>query len=103
MMNLYGNGAHMVAYQINESTISWAYVKCHRHCISMLSDIKGLSITLREPEAKETWKPMEGDAVEEFKSTSPFRHAKFGGEELIRDVNHLIKVWSSAVLLSVVL
>jgi salicylate hydroxylase len=24
MMNLYGNGAHMIAYQVNESTISWA-------------------------------------------------------------------------------
>lgn len=35
---------------------------------------------------------MDGEAVEEFKNTSPFRDAEFGGKELIRDVTHVIKV-----------
>ena len=26
MMNLYDDGAHMIAYQVNDSEMSWAYV-----------------------------------------------------------------------------
>lgn len=72
MMNLYDENAHMIAYQVNESEISWA-------------------LTLRESEAKETWKPLDGDALSEFAKTAPFRDADFGGKELIGSVTHLVK------------
>lgn len=66
-------------------------VRLSLHCYAAVSH-RTTRTTLRELEAKETWKPMDGEAVEEFKKTSPFRDAEFGGKELVRDVTHVIKV-----------
>ena len=57
-------------------------------------------MTLRESEAKETWKPLDVEALAEFAKTAPFRNADFGGKELISGITHLIKVPSNMTIQS---
>ncbi|KAI0675067.1 FAD/NAD-P-binding domain-containing protein [Trametes maxima] len=70
-INLYGNGAHMIAYPVNDHQTSWA-------------------VTTQEPEAKETWRAMEGEAQEDFKR-GPFSKWPFGGGKLVAVGTNIVK------------
>ncbi|KAI0645467.1 FAD/NAD-P-binding domain-containing protein [Trametes meyenii] len=70
-INLYGNGAHMIAYPVNDHQTSWA-------------------VTTQEPEAKETWRAMEGEAQEDFKH-GPFSQWSFGGGKLVAAGTNIVK------------
>ncbi|RDX45664.1 FAD/NAD(P)-binding domain-containing protein [Lentinus brumalis] len=69
--NIYGDGVHMIGYTINETQISWA-------------------ITQREAEEKETWRDMDEARQKEFKE-GPFSKLPFGGGELVRTADKIIK------------
>ncbi|GBE81426.1 FAD/NAD(P)-binding domain-containing protein [Sparassis crispa] len=69
--NIYGNGAHMVFYQVNEKQTSWA-------------------VTLQEPEAKETWRAMDEERQREFRE-SRFNKWGFGGGELVSNAKTIVK------------
>ncbi|KAI0328405.1 FAD/NAD(P)-binding domain-containing protein [Cubamyces sp. BRFM 1775] len=71
MVNIYGDGVHMIAYQINEEQISWA-------------------ITQREAEERETWRDMDADRQRAFKE-SAFSQIPFGGGELVKTASRIIK------------
>ncbi|KAI0743345.1 FAD/NAD(P)-binding domain-containing protein [Daedaleopsis nitida] len=71
MMNIYGDGAQLIAYSINDTEMSWA-------------------ITKRESEAKESWRDMDDAAQQAFK-TGPFSQLSFGGGELVQSAGKLIK------------
>ncbi|KAL1945670.1 hypothetical protein VTO73DRAFT_1672 [Trametes versicolor] len=71
MVNIYGDGAHMIAYPINDAQVSWA-------------------ITQREAEARETWRDMDEARQHEFKQ-GPFSRLPFGGGELVRTADKIIK------------
>ncbi|KAI0365646.1 FAD/NAD-P-binding domain-containing protein [Pilatotrama ljubarskyi] len=71
MLNLYGDGAHMISYPINDHQISWAF-------------------TTREPEARETWRAMNEDAQESFRR-GPFSQWPMGGGKLVSTGTNLVK------------
>ncbi|KAI0656544.1 FAD/NAD(P)-binding domain-containing protein [Cubamyces menziesii] len=71
MVNIYGDGVHMIAYQINDEQISWA-------------------ITQREAEERETWRDMDVDRQRAFKE-SAFSQIPFGGGELVKTASRVIK------------
>ncbi|RPD54084.1 FAD/NAD(P)-binding domain-containing protein [Lentinus tigrinus ALCF2SS1-6] len=71
IFNIYGDGVHMIGYTINETQISWA-------------------ITQREAEEKETWRDMDEAKEKEFKE-GPFSKLPFGGGELVRTADRIIK------------
>ncbi|GBE81417.1 FAD/NAD(P)-binding domain-containing protein [Sparassis crispa] len=78
--NLYGNGAHMVFYQVNEKQTSWA-------------------VTLQEPEAKETWRAMDEERQREFRE-SRFNKWGFGGGELVSNAKTIVKVCPTYLLVA---
>ncbi|KAI0692348.1 FAD/NAD(P)-binding domain-containing protein [Cerioporus squamosus] len=69
--NIYGDGMHMIGYTINDTQISWA-------------------ITQREAEEKETWRDMDEARQKAFKE-GPFSKLPFGGGELVRTADKIIK------------
>ncbi|TFK88619.1 FAD/NAD(P)-binding domain-containing protein [Polyporus arcularius HHB13444] len=69
--NIYADGVHMIGIAANHTQVGWA-------------------ITKREPEAKETWRGMDEARQEEFKE-GPFSKLPFGGGELIRTAERIIK------------
>jgi len=71
MTNIYANGVSMVAYPISATITSWA-------------------VTQREDEAKETWRAMNQEKQEEFK-TGPLSNWGFEGEGLVKSAEKLVK------------
>ncbi|EKM53969.1 uncharacterized protein PHACADRAFT_145505 [Phanerochaete carnosa HHB-10118-sp] len=71
-MNIFGNGIHMIAYQVSDNTISWA-------------------VNMREPEAKEEWKSIDPAVAEDFKKNSPFSEWPFGAGELVRNSLKIVR------------
>ncbi|KAI0633797.1 FAD/NAD-P-binding domain-containing protein [Trametes polyzona] len=71
MVNIFGDGVHLIAYPINDTQISWA-------------------ITQREAEARETWRDMDEERQRAFKSGS-FSRLPCGGGELVRTADKIIK------------
>ncbi|GJE95018.1 FAD/NAD(P)-binding domain-containing protein [Phanerochaete sordida] len=71
-MNVFGDGIHLIAYQVSDSTISWA-------------------ITQREAEAKETWRAMDEESAEEFRKTTPLKDTGMGVKELIQTGTNITK------------
>ena len=61
--------------------------------------LNNLSVTQREPEARETWRALDAAGVEAFKK-SPVSQWAFGGGELVRDAFGVIKVGSRGHLRS---
>ncbi|KAK7692970.1 hypothetical protein QCA50_004611 [Cerrena zonata] len=72
MMNVFGNGEHFITYSVDDTHNSWA-------------------VTLREPEAKETWRAMDQESQEDFKQHSPFASWGVGAGELIRNATKIVK------------
>ncbi|KAI0769639.1 FAD/NAD-P-binding domain-containing protein, partial [Trametes elegans] len=70
-MNVYGDGAHMIAYPVNSHQTSWA-------------------ITTQEPEAKESWRAMDEAAQETFR-TGPFSKWPFGVGQLVETGTKIVK------------
>jgi salicylate hydroxylase len=56
-----------------------------------------ISLTQREPEARETWRSMDEVAVNEFKTTSICKDWDFGAKELVRDATDVVKVSCLAI------
>ncbi|KAI0005339.1 hypothetical protein BJV74DRAFT_803530 [Russula compacta] len=71
VINWCGNGAHMMAYPISDTHTSWA-------------------ITLREGEARESWRAIDQHEVEEIKKTS-IAGWGFGASELIETAEKVVK------------
>ncbi|KAI0271689.1 hypothetical protein BC834DRAFT_456367 [Gloeopeniophorella convolvens] len=71
VINWCGNGAHMMAYPISDTHTSWA-------------------ITLREGEARETWRAVDQQEVEEIQKT-PIAQWGFGASELIKTAEKVVK------------
>ncbi|KAH9894826.1 FAD/NAD(P)-binding domain-containing protein [Cubamyces lactineus] len=71
MVNMYGDGVHLIAYQVNDEQISWA-------------------ITQREAEERETWRDMDADRQRAFKQGA-FSQLPFGGGELVRTASRITK------------
>ncbi|RDX45672.1 FAD/NAD(P)-binding domain-containing protein [Lentinus brumalis] len=69
--NIYADGVHMIGIAANHTQLGWA-------------------ITQREAEAKETWRGMDEARQKEFKE-GPFSKLPFGGGELIRTAERIIK------------
>ncbi|THH01139.1 hypothetical protein EW026_g1507 [Hermanssonia centrifuga] len=65
MIDIFGNGTHMISYPINDKQCVWA-------------------ATRREPEAKETWRAMSIDNAEEFKKSSLYVEWDYGGGEMVK-------------------
>ncbi|KAI0093159.1 hypothetical protein BDY19DRAFT_982954 [Irpex rosettiformis] len=70
-LNIFGDGVHIVAYVINDRQASWAMTK-------------------REPEAKETWRAQD-DSVKQAVQNSEVAKWDFGGSELIKNSEHIVK------------
>lgn len=71
-MNVLGDGMHMIAIPVDETTM-------------------GFAITMREPETKETWRAMDADVAEEFKRSTPVAQWDYGAGEIIQNATGLIK------------
>ncbi|TFY56253.1 hypothetical protein EVJ58_g7751 [Rhodofomes roseus] len=71
MLNVYADGAHMVAYPVNDRETSWA-------------------ITRREEEAKESWRSIVEEKQNRFKE-GPWSQWPFGAEELVKSAHTIIK------------
>ncbi|EKM53944.1 uncharacterized protein PHACADRAFT_145467 [Phanerochaete carnosa HHB-10118-sp] len=71
-INVYGDGAHLIAIPIDDESMGWA-------------------ITEREPEAKETWRAMDAAAAEEFKKNSPVAQWDYGAGEIVRNATTVTK------------
>ncbi|KAI0294790.1 FAD/NAD-P-binding domain-containing protein [Russula brevipes] len=71
VINWCGNGAHMMAYPISDTRTSWA-------------------ITLREGEARESWRAVDQHEVEKIKRT-PVSQWGFGASELIETAEKIVK------------
>jgi salicylate hydroxylase len=71
MLNIFGADSHLIAYQASDALYSWA-------------------VTRREDEHKETWGDMDQEKQDEFKN-GPFSEWGFGGGELVRTANRIIK------------
>ncbi|KAI0930626.1 hypothetical protein AcV5_007290 [Taiwanofungus camphoratus] len=72
LMNIYGDGVHMVSYPISDTHTSWA-------------------ITVQESEAKETWRSMDEERQKEFKE-GPISKWGFGAGELVSTADKIVKV-----------
>ncbi|KAJ6632204.1 FAD/NAD(P)-binding domain-containing protein [Mycena sp. CBHHK59/15] len=85
MFNFYGDGLHVIAYPISETRLSWA-------------------LTRREPEAKETWHPLDEAARDEVRNgplsqiphqenVFPQKHFPdaFGAGDLVRNAEKITK------------
>ncbi|KAI0329489.1 FAD/NAD-P-binding domain-containing protein [Cubamyces sp. BRFM 1775] len=71
VMNIYGDGAHMIAYPVNDHQTSWG-------------------LTTREPEAKESWLAMDEEAQQKFRE-GPYSQWPFGAGKLIAQGENIIK------------
>ncbi|KAI0654315.1 FAD/NAD-P-binding domain-containing protein [Cubamyces menziesii] len=71
VMNVYGEGAHMIAYPVNDHQTSWGF-------------------TTKEPEAKETWRAMDEEAQRKFRE-GPYSQWPFGAGEIISRGQNIIK------------
>ncbi|KAJ7185806.1 hypothetical protein C8R46DRAFT_882179 [Mycena filopes] len=71
IFNFYGDGMHLIAYPISQTTYSWA-------------------ITQREAETKETWRAMD-TAAQDAVRTGPFSQLPFGAGELVRRADKITK------------
>ncbi|PCH43569.1 FAD/NAD(P)-binding domain-containing protein [Wolfiporia cocos MD-104 SS10] len=71
LRNIYADGAHLICYPISDTQTSWA-------------------ITLREPEAKETWRAMDEERQQAFKN-GPFSQWGFGTGGMIHAADRIIK------------
>lgn len=90
MVNIYGDGVHMIAYPINDTQISWACVILHLQALNVLLTVS-FSITQREAEERETWRDMDEARQREFKN-GPFSRLPCGGGDLVRTADKIIKV-----------
>ncbi|OCH92783.1 FAD/NAD(P)-binding domain-containing protein [Obba rivulosa] len=72
MTDLFGDGAHMIYYEVNDSQVSWA-------------------LTRREPEAKETWRHIDEHMQEEFKEHGPCASWPFAGKEVAKSAERIVK------------
>ncbi|OCH92776.1 FAD/NAD(P)-binding domain-containing protein [Obba rivulosa] len=72
MTNVYGDGAHMIHFPVNDEQIAWA-------------------ITQREEEAKETWRHMDEKLQNEFKESGPCSEWSFGCSELVKSAETIVK------------
>ncbi|KZT70890.1 FAD/NAD(P)-binding domain-containing protein [Daedalea quercina L-15889] len=71
MLNVYSDGAHLIAFPINDKQTSWA-------------------ITRREAEARETWRSMDEEQQKSFKE-GPWSQWPFGVGELVRTADQIVK------------
>ncbi|KAI0064091.1 FAD/NAD(P)-binding domain-containing protein [Artomyces pyxidatus] len=71
ILNIFGNGAHMISYPVSETHSSWA-------------------VTLPEAEHRESWRSLHKEQIEAFQK-SPFASWGYGAGELIRTTEKLIK------------
>ncbi|KAH9994461.1 hypothetical protein BJV77DRAFT_994926 [Russula vinacea] len=71
VINWCGNGAHMMAYPISDTHTSWA-------------------VTLREGEARESWRAVDQHEVDKIKST-PIAKWGFGASRLIETAEKVVK------------
>ncbi|KAI0062853.1 FAD/NAD(P)-binding domain-containing protein [Artomyces pyxidatus] len=71
ILNIFGNGAHMISYPISETHTSWA-------------------VTLPEEEHKESWRSLQKEQIDAFK-TSSFANWDYGAGELVRTTEKLVK------------
>lgn len=71
VINWCGNGAHMMAYPISKTHTSWA-------------------ITLREGEARESWRAVDQHEVDKIKRT-PIARWGFGASKLIETAEKVVK------------
>ncbi|EMD37072.1 hypothetical protein CERSUDRAFT_155529 [Gelatoporia subvermispora B] len=72
MTDLFGDGSHMIYYQVNDSQVSWAF-------------------TRKEAEAKETWRHMDEHVQQEFREHGPCSTWGFGAKELVETAEHIVK------------
>ncbi|KAI0344757.1 FAD/NAD(P)-binding domain-containing protein [Trametopsis cervina] len=71
LVNIFGNGKHIIAYPISDTHCDWAY-------------------TSREPEAKETWRAQD-DSFKRALQNSELAGWDFGGGKLVQTVEHVVK------------
>ncbi|KAI9066575.1 FAD/NAD-P-binding domain-containing protein [Trametes sanguinea] len=71
IVNWYDNGAHMIAYPVNDHLTSWA-------------------ITTQEVESKETWRAMDEDAQQKIRD-GPFSQWPYGAGKLVKSGTNIIK------------
>ncbi|KAH9920084.1 uncharacterized protein B0H18DRAFT_1096002 [Fomitopsis serialis] len=71
IINVYADGAHLVAYPVNDKETSWA-------------------ITRREPEAKESWRSIDEETRNRF-TEGPWSQWPFGAGELVTSSHTVIK------------
>jgi salicylate hydroxylase len=80
----------MMAYPISDTHTSWAYVSLGlRHLRTSLTFLN--SITLREGEARESWRAIDQHEVETIKRT-PIAQWGFGASKLIETSEKIVKV-----------
>lgn len=90
LLNIYGNNSHMIVAKSDENTMFWKYVILIPPRSSKLTIC--CSSTMREDEAKETWKAMDDAKVEDFKKNSIFANWDFHGGELVKTGYNLTRV-----------
>ncbi|KAJ3005688.1 hypothetical protein NUW54_g4232 [Trametes sanguinea] len=71
IVNWYDNGAHMIAYPVNDHLTSWA-------------------ITTQEVESQETWRAMDEDAQQKIRD-GPFSQWPYGAGKLVKSGTNIIK------------
>lgn len=72
-LNVFGNGAHVVAYPISDTHTSWA-------------------VTVRESESRETWKAMGKEQKDAFCKETPYKEWSDPVRELVKAPEQLLKV-----------
>lgn len=55
-VNIYGDGVHMIAYQINDTQKLWAHTSSCTHKLPTSPRLVPISITQREAEEGEMWR-----------------------------------------------
>jgi len=90
VVNWCGNGAHMMAYPISDTHTSWAYVSPSKPPPNLI-DFSLFSITLREGEARESWRAVDQHEVDKIKRT-PIAQWGFGASRLIETAEKVVKV-----------
>ncbi|KAH9832255.1 uncharacterized protein C8Q71DRAFT_778149 [Rhodofomes roseus] len=71
MLNVYSDGAHLIAFPINDNQTSWA-------------------ISRREAEARESWRSVDEEQQKQFKE-GPWSQWPFGAGELVRTADRIVK------------
>ncbi|KAH9920085.1 uncharacterized protein B0H18DRAFT_1025880 [Fomitopsis serialis] len=71
MLNVYADGAHLIAFPMNDKQTSWA-------------------ITRREAEARESWRSIDDEQQNHFKE-GPWSQWPFGAGELVRTADRIVK------------